>query len=238
MGFTIALMSVAGVFRTAERVKLCGVAGLTIAFSAPWISQVDWSKVPWVVRHYIVPDYSTFGLFPWGAYLAFGIAAGSLIRITPQESMDRVMQWAALTGGALIIACQYFSSLPFAVYAKSEYWLNSPAQILTKLGVTLLILALAFIWTRYAAPNGWSWVRQLGTTSLLVYWVHIELVYGRSLWFFKNNLAVGETIVAAVCLILAMLAISLVQTNRFRIRTWFAELAWWLSAKPGRASGD
>src|ERR1041385_2859719 len=28
MGFTIALMSVAGVFRTAERVKLCGVAGL------------------------------------------------------------------------------------------------------------------------------------------------------------------------------------------------------------------
>ncbi len=238
MGFSIALMSAMALFRTAERVKLCGALGLAIAFSAPLVSQMDWSRVPWMARHYIVPDYVTFGLFPWGAYLAFGIGAGSLIRTIPQDAMDRTMQWAALTGGALIVACQYFAAAPYAIYAKSEYWLNSPAQILTKLGVTLLMLACAFLWTRYGAGEGWSWVRQLGTTSLLVYWVHIELVYGRWLWSFKNNLAVGETVFAAVCLILSMLAISALQTNRVHIRTWLAELVWWFSPKPDRASGD
>ena len=41
------------------------------------------------------------------------------------------------------------------------------------------MVSFAFLWTRYGARDGWSWVRQFGTTSLLVYWVHIELVYGR-----------------------------------------------------------
>ena len=64
------------------------------------------------------------------------------------------------------------------------------------------------MWTRYGARDGWSWVRQLGTTSLLVYWVHIELVYGRWLWFFKNNLNVPQVLVAATVVILLMLGIS------------------------------
>ena len=93
------------------------------------------------------------------------------------------MQWAALVGGILVIACQYFASLPFSIYAQSEFWLNSPAQVLIKQGVTLLLASFAFLWTRYAVNGGWSWVRQFGTTSLLVYWVHVELVYGRWLWF-------------------------------------------------------
>ena len=33
-------------------------------------------------------------------------------------------------------------------------------------------------------------MRQFGTTSLLVYWVHIELVYGRWLYFWKDSLSV------------------------------------------------
>jgi fucose 4-O-acetylase-like acetyltransferase len=77
---------------------------------------------------------------------------------------------------------------------------------LTKLGVTLLILSVAFVWTRYAAGPGWSWVRQFGTTSLLVYWVHIELVYGRELFFLKGSLNEAQTLVAAVFVILLMLA--------------------------------
>ena len=134
-----------------------------------------------------MPDLHAFGFFPWGAYLAFGMSAGSVIRTIPPEATERAMQWAALLGGGLILACQYFANLPYTVYAKSDFWLNSPAQVLTKVGVILLMLALAFLWTRYGAKDGWSWVRQFGTTSLLVYWVHIELVYGRWLWFLKGQ---------------------------------------------------
>src|SRR6476661_4855999 len=112
MGFTVALMSLMAVFRSAQRVRLCAVLGLFIAGVSPLISQMDWSGIPPVVAHYIAPDYNHFGFFPWAAYLVFGMSAGSLIRILRDEHMDRTMQWSAILGGAMILASQYFAALP------------------------------------------------------------------------------------------------------------------------------
>jgi uncharacterized membrane protein len=235
MGFAIATLSVMALFRTVERVRLCAILGLAIAMASPLVSQMEWGAVPAAVRNYVAPDYHSFSFFPWGAYVAFGMSAGSAIRAIPPEATERAMQWAAIVGGALILACQYVSNLPFTIYAKSEYWLNSPAQILTKLGVTLLLLSFGFLWTRYAKPSGWSWVRQFGTTSLLVYWVHIELVYGRWLWFWKGALNVGQTMAAAVAVIVAMLLLSAARTYGSRIGGWVGEWTGWV---PARASGD
>ncbi|HEV3331064.1 MAG TPA: acyltransferase family protein [Bryobacteraceae bacterium] len=238
MGMAVALLSIMALFRTAERIRLCAILGLSIAFAAPLVSQIDWSWAPTLVRSYIVPDYSSFGFFPWGAYLAFGMSAGSMLRSIPEETIERVMQWAALAGGALVFSGQYFANLPFSIYTKSEFWLNSPAQVLIKLGATLVLLALAFLWTRYGAKEGWSWVRQFGTTSLLVYWVHIELVYGRWLYFFKNNLTVPETVAAALAVILLMLAISTAKTRRHRIAVTLANWGWTVGPKAERVPGD
>jgi uncharacterized membrane protein len=238
MGFSIAIISVMALFRTAERVRLCAILGMAIAFLSPVVSQIDSSALPWMVRAYVVPDYRFFSFFPWAAYLAFGVSAGSLIRVVPQEATDRVMQWVAIVGGVMIGASLYFGSGPFSLYEKSEYWLNSPAQVLTKVGVTLLLMAVAFLWTRSGAKDSWSWVRQLGTTSLLVYWVHIELVYGRSLWFFKNSLNVPQTIIAAMVLILLMVALSTAKTYRGRIIAALSQMGWWPAPKPERVPGD
>lgn len=238
MGLAIAVTSMMAAFTTTERIKLCAVLGLVIACSSPLISQTNLAAAQGVVRNYIVPDYTAFGFFPWAAFLAFGISAGSLIRIIPHESMERAIQWAAIGGGALILTCQYFASLPYSLYTNSDYWLNSPALVLTKLGVILLLLATSFVWTRYAVGDRWSWVRQLGTTSLLVYWVHIELVYGR--WFggFKNNLVLWETVLCAACVIVLMVGLSLAQTHRGRILATLTEMRWRMSARPGGAEGD
>jgi|SRR5947209_3348426 len=238
MGLAIAVMSAMALFRTVERVRLCAILGLAIAMASPLVSQMDWSAVPPALRNYLAPDYHAFSFFPWAAYVAFGMSAGSMIRAIPAEATDRAMQWTAIVGGALVLACQYLSNLPISIYTKSEYWLNSPAQVLSKLGVTLLLLAFAFLWTRYARPTGWSWMRQFGTTSLLVYWVHIELVYGRWLWFWKGSLNVGQTVAAAVVVILVMLILSAAKTYRTRIFGWIGELAGWAPASVERASGD
>jgi hypothetical protein len=238
MGFSIAALSVMALFRTAERIRWCAVLGLAIVLASPLISQMDWSSVPGLMRSYLIPDYNSFGLFPWGAYLAFGMSAGSIIRSVPPDAIERCMRWAAVLGGALILACQYFVNAPRQIYAKSEFWLNSPAQIFTKLGVLLLLLAFAFLWTRYGAKAGWSWVRQFGTTSLLVYWVHIELVYGRASGLLKGNLNLAQTAVAAVWVILLMLAISLIKTNRERLKVMLQEMGWEFGPRVGRASGD
>jgi uncharacterized membrane protein len=238
MGFAIAVLSAMAAFRTVERIRFCAVLGLAIAFASPLVTQMNLSRAPWLLRSYIVPDLHSFGFFPWGAYLALGMSAGSAIRAIPPEATERAMQWAALLGGGLILACQYFANQPYSVYAKSDFWLNSPAQVLTKVGVVLLLLALAFLWTRYGAKDGWSWVRQFGTTSLLVYWVHIELVYGRWLWFLKGNLTELQTVIAAVLVILFMLGIATAKTYRHRVEAFLGDMGWTLGPKPDRVPGD
>jgi hypothetical protein len=236
MGLAIVAFAPMALFRTAERVRLCAVLGLAVAFASPLVSQVSWSGLPWIVQAYLVPNANFFSFFPWAAYVAFGMSAGSILRLLPHDSVERAMQWAALAGGSAILACQYFASLPYSLYTKSDYWLDSPALVLTKLGVVMLMLAFAFLWTRYGAKEGWSWVQQMGTTSLLVYWVHIELVYGRWLHTWKNGLTVQQTVAAAAGIIVLMLAFSVIRTNWQKIATAIGEFG--QGTQPERVPGD
>ena len=150
MGVALGVLSVMAVFRTVERVRLCAVLGVAVAAASPLVSQLDWSGVHPLVRAYIAPDYASFGFFPWGAFVAFGVSLGSLIRIASHEELERAMQWLAVIGCALIVVSQRLSDLP-SLYGKSEFWLNSPFMILIKTGVILLIVAFAFLWNKHTA---------------------------------------------------------------------------------------
>ena len=234
MGLGLAVLSLMAVFRTAERVRLCAVLGAGIAAASPLISQINWSGVPGIVQSYLVPDYLSFGFFPWAAFVAFGVSFGSLLRVVTHEQLDRAMQWTALAGCALIGGSQYLAQLP-PLFPKSEFWLNSPLLIFIKTGVILLLLAFAYLWNKHTGEK-WSWIRQLGTTSLLVYWVHIELVYGKFLAFWHSNLDIGQCTVAAVVLIVSMLLLSTARTNYSKIREFFGSLG--PQPLPERVSGD
>src|SRR5882724_9436478 len=231
MALALAVMSIMAVFRTADRVRLCAILGVAIAAAAPLVSQVNWSRTPPLIASYIAPDYLSFGFFPWAAFVAFGLSVGSLIRVVTHEELERAMQWAALAGCALVAGSQQMANLP-SLYGKSEFWLNSPLMILIKMGVILLLLAFAFLWTKHTADR-WSWVRQLGTTSLLVYWVHIELLYGRWLGSWHSGLSIAECTVAAVVMILAMVLLSAIRT---RWRDLLSSLR--PQPAPERVSGD
>ncbi len=237
MGVTIALISVMAIFTTADRVRLCAVLGIVIAVASPVISTLDWSWVAPGVANYFVPNYNFFAFFPWAAFIAFGVSIGSLLRLAKPEEMNRVMQWMGLGGLGLLVGGQYFSNFPSSIYAKSEFWLNSPWLILMKLGAVLLVMSAAFVWTEYGVKNSWSWVRQLGTTSLLVYWVHIELVYGRWFGSWKESLSTPAVVAFAATLIVAMVLLSLLKTRWNKIY-WRAYLQPFLSPASRRVSGD
>jgi fucose 4-O-acetylase-like acetyltransferase len=103
--------------------------------------------------------------------------------------------------------------------------------------VLLVIIAFAYLWGEYVIRDKWSWVKQLGTTSLLVYWVHIEIVYGR--WFggFKNNLDNYQVVAFSVCLIAFMVALSVLRTKWPELRPLFGLPAAG-TLTPRRVSGD
>lgn len=226
------------IFTTADRVRMCFALGAVIAAASPVISYLDWGWLPPYVTNYFVPNYNYFSFFPWAAFIAFGMSIGSILRLAKPDQMNRVMQWFSLAGFGLLLGGQYCANFPYSVYPKSEFWLNSPWLIVEKLGAVLVIMSIAFLWTEYALKGRFSWVRQLGTTSLTVYWVHIELVYGR--WFggWKESLTIPQVVACAVVLIILMIALSIAK-SRWNKVDWQALLSPYAAyAPPRRASGD
>jgi uncharacterized membrane protein len=223
MAFGIAVLSPLAALPPAKRIVWCATAGLVIAGFAPVAGTLDWSGVPWIVRNYIAPNKAFFSFFPDAAYIAFGIAFGAVLRPAPAAAYDRVMEWAACLGLALVVTAHYFSNLPFSVYANSDFWLDSPGLILIRLGIVLALLAAGFVWTTRQQPEALGFMRRLGTNSLLIYWVHVELVYGRSLWFLKGRLTIAQCCAASLLLIACMygLAYGLARWNFYaRVKRW------------------
>jgi uncharacterized membrane protein len=212
MGLGIIVLSPLAIFSTRDRIRFGVISGLFISGAAPLISGADWSWVHPFLRAWFVPDYNYFSLFPWAAFIAFGLAAGSVLRVVEPGSMGRMMEWWALFGLALVGGARYVANLPYSIYPNSEFWLNSPALILIKTGVILMIMAFAYLWTTYV-NTGWSFLRQLGMTSLLVYWVHTELVYGNWFWRWKEALTVPQTVAMACAVIVLMLGLSIARTG-------------------------
>lgn len=236
MGFALALMSVMSLFPAADRIRLCAILGLAIACASPLVTQIDWGSTPWIVKSYLAPDHLFFGFFPWAAFVAFGLSFGSLLRIVDEEQISHAMLWVGLSGLVIAFGAYTFSNIGISLYPKSDFWLDSPLLVLIKLGVILIAVTFAFAWHRQPSARNWSWIRQFGVTSLLVYWVHIELVYGRWLGGWKESLSVEQTMLAAGGIIGLMLLLSVVRTNFPRIRTGLGTL--WPSPQPERVSGD
>ena len=142
---------------------------------------------------------------------------------TAQERFERLMQWSVLIGFALIFSAQYLSNIPYSLYTQSDFWTNSPTLVLIRVGVSLLILSGSFLWTEYCALPAWSWMQVLGKNSLLVYWVHVMLVYGSLMYYLKRNLSIAWTVVATVAVIASMVGLS-VLWMRWRERRRAAKL--------------
>ncbi len=242
MAAAVALLTPLALLDTPGRIRYGALAGLAIACGSPFVTQMDLGWLPTLLRNYIVPSHDFFSLFPWGAFVAFGLCCGSILRLVKDEDLPRAMPWAGLLGLVLIYASRFASDLPFSLYPKSDFWLDSPLLILIKVGVILLIACWAFVLTRYLNPDRWSFVRQLGVTSLLVYWVHTELVYGRWLGAWKETLTVPQTLLLDIFVIASMVLLSVAKTG-WKGFPGVPALAkqWWLSARQPQAvqgSGD
>ncbi len=206
MGLALTAHSFLVFFPGAARGRVALAIGLAITFLAPLVTH-NWEWLNPNVAHYFVPDARYFSFFPWAAYVSFGIAMGTAIRLSGVDHLQSIMTWSALLATTLIFGSQYFSNLPFTLYENSNFWLDSPALVLMKAGQCLLLLAAAYLWTHTYPQGTWSWVAQMGRASMVVYWVHIELVYGR--WFgpWKGALsipAVEIVFLSMTCLMLSL----------------------------------
>jgi uncharacterized membrane protein len=187
--------------------------------------------LPWPLESYIdgchnlgAPQPWLFPIFPWTAFAFAGLAAGFILfndllfntRLFKDRARNHTTEtlafFAAVGAAAILVARELDRS--FHLYSTYDYWHTSPNFLMTRIGLLLVITFLSYAWCRWGlATRGFSPLIQLGQTSLLVYWVHIEFVYGRFSLLPKRT----ETILAAsrglLEIFLFMLILSLVRTR-------------------------
>ena len=136
--------------------------------------------LPDPIEAYIRPlaGLSAFCFFPWAGFVFAGALAGVLLEgARTRDSESRLNTWLGLAGAALAVAAYAGSFLP-TPYARSEFWGGSPAFFALRVGILTLTIPFAYVWESLVVRESWSPIEQLGRSSLFIYWIHVEMVYG------------------------------------------------------------
>jgi len=146
-------------------------------------------------------DYFTF--FPWAGYTFAGVAAGYLLIESRKADREyQFMLWSAAAGAILFFIGYEVNRHLGLLFGLASYSRPSPHYVFQKMGYVLILLYVAYRW-----PGKRRMLLLFGQTSLLVYWLHIEFVYGR-LRMFRNSLSVPATAAQLLWLIPLMLGIA------------------------------
>jgi fucose 4-O-acetylase-like acetyltransferase len=112
----------------------------------------------------------------------------------------------------------WLDARPLQLYAVYDYWHTSPNFFLARVGILMVVACAAYAWCRWGLGQiGFSPLVQLGQTSLPVYWVHIEFVYGRFSILPKRAQTIPMASLGLLVIFSAMVLLSLART-RFRGR--------------------
>ena len=192
-------------------------AGIAAVAPLTWDSALA-ARLPHGIAGYIDGRRpgSFFPPIPWAGFAALGAASGILLSgWRPRGFEPRLFAGLGLVGAAVIpIALWADRTLP-ATYARYDFWHTSPAYFTVKAGIVLLTMAAAYVLDKLP---GQGWIRQLGRTSLLVYWVHLEIIYGDHVVpAARGALPLARAIPAVSALLLAMVALSYARTARWRL---------------------
>jgi uncharacterized membrane protein len=171
-----------GLARTArgKTLALC-VPVIVLPFATPYIRGFSQLAVlPDPLEAYIRPagTYAAFTLFPWAAFVFAGAAIGVVLERAKDGAAESRRVWTITALGAAIAASALALSYRPSPFPNSHFWTTSPAFFYLRTGILMAGFGLAWIWSEKLWRGQWQPLVLLGQTSLFVYWVHVELVYG------------------------------------------------------------
>jgi uncharacterized membrane protein len=208
--------------RAANAMLAAAVAvGIALATPPLWTTwRPRW--LPWFLESYIngvhtlnVPQPWLFPIFPWTAFAFAGLAVGFvLFSDWAAENLSRTAALMGIAGVALYYSSSWLDARPVQLYSVYDYWHTSPNFFAARVGILLMIVFLSYAWCRWGAGQwGFSPLIQIGQTSLLVYWVHIEFVYGRFSILTKHAQTVPRASLGLLIIFVAMVLLSMARTR-------------------------
>lgn len=220
----LALQFLIGLSKTPRRFAIaCTALGAAVVVATPLVHTVRWTAhLPLVVASYFSYDTgSNFPLFPWAGFTLLGAVFG--VTAAPWATRDHLQPLARglfLIGAALAVGAALMGELGWFDYGAHDWWRASPLSFVQRFGSVLLLLsivaAVGHYVTRLTPP-----LQGLAEESLLVYAVHVALLYG-SHWTAGLGPVLGPqpprvVLVWALVMLAAMTAMALVWNNIERL---------------------
>jgi uncharacterized membrane protein len=189
--------------------------------------------LPMWLQWYVRPfnEFTIFTLFPWAGFVFGGGAVGALIAAAPDEHAERRLHLILGAVGVTLIAIGLTTAARPSIYASSSFWTSSPTWFAIRLGILMTALTVIFgaEWVLAAARGrvtGADPLARMGRSSLFIYWIHVELVYGYASWLWRHRLPLWGTAIAYVLFCIVM----------YRAIGWRdAALSWWRNRPRGES---
>ena len=205
------------------RIVSCAFAAAAIGMLTPIVrtsSLVD--ALPIWLQWYMRPagDLTIFTLFPWAGFVFAGGAVGAWLAATRHQRAEQRLYLILGAFGAVLIAFGFYMSGRPSIYRVSSFWTSSPTWFAIRVGILLVAVSAVFAVSLFRdagtkSPNSnlflrvfvFSWqapLARLGRSSLFIYWIHVELVYGYATWLIRGRLPLWGAIVACGAFCAAM----------------------------------
>jgi uncharacterized membrane protein len=225
IGISIILLGIVGRL-TQSRIANAAVALLTataIALATPFL-YTTWRPrwLPWYLESYIdgvhtfkTPQPWLFPIFPWAGFAFAGLTLGYLLFSDwGKNNLQKITFACGIAGVALFYLSKWLDTRTSQIYPDYDYWHTSPNFFLARVAIMLMIVFASYAWCRWGLGQvGFSPLIQMGQTSLLVYWVHIEFVYGRFSIMKKEGESIPRATLGFLIITAAMVLLSLARTS-------------------------
>jgi uncharacterized membrane protein len=186
----------------------------SLVLVTPFLWMVDMAQfvTPALAPYFNQQQVTIFPLFPYAAFLFAGAIVGHVYLAARREGRDRILLRRLLLVGVGAVVCGLvLDVLPVTVYPPHDYWKASPNFFLVRIGAVLLVVAgVAFL--RNLPPLIERHLVTLGQASLLVYAVHLVLVYGSPAndgltQVVGRSLGADQSLIVGMLVLLLMLAL-------------------------------
>ena len=193
---------------------LCFALAVLIVLATPAMWSADWTaRMPLALAAYLSPSAgSQFPVFPWSAYVLLGAGLGKIYSRWGAARLGAFTVGAVLLPGivsvGLVVLGRSLSVEPFG----AGEWSWVPGEVLLRTGASLALLGVIAIASRRLAhlPHTFG---ALAQESLLIYFVHLCIVYG-SIWnrglasSYAHLLGPGAMLLVVILLVCAMAALA------------------------------
>ena len=180
---------------------------MVLPLATPFIRGLDVLAVlPDGIEAYIRPagGYTNFTLFPWSAFVFAGAAIGVVLERAAGTASESRRVWAITALGAVIFASSLALSYWPSPFPGSHFWTTSPTYFYLRVGIMMTGFGLAWLWSEKIWVGQWQPFVLFGQTSLFVYWVHVELVYGYATKVISHRLPFWASCIGVIVLTVVM----------------------------------